>query len=136
MTWLVMKRMMKTKFVPLKWASKFTFKIHYWIGWIAVILTAAHATYWLITSFNHRHTWDGISATITIFALAVYGWMMIKSRQKKFMRKLHLTLAIVFLAVLFFHAGEELIQAVIIMLLAWLFVYVVNKYTSKRKTHA
>lgn len=112
--WFMMKRQIKTKVPLVKELVKWNYKLHDWVGWLAVVLVAAHATYFIWTKFNERGTWDGIAATIPLLALAGYGYAMRKSRQKPIMRKIHFSLAVAFLVAMLFHAGGTVIQATVL----------------------
>ncbi len=130
-SWFAMKRTITSKFQPLKKLAKWTFKVHYFIGWVAVITTAIHATYFLWTDFNGEHTWDGIASLLPLLALAVYGWIMIKSRQKLLLRRIHVSLAILWLVALAVHAGGEFIQITVITVLVWSLIWIWNAVMKK-----
>jgi hypothetical protein len=133
-SWLMMKRMMKTKYAPLKWAAKKTYKLHEWIGWIILALALAHSVYFLFTKFSSNRTWDGIAAIVPLIVLSLYGWVMKKSRNKPIMRKIHLVLAIAFFAALLIHAGGTMVLTLFFMGLAWLGVYMVERFKRPNMT--
>jgi hypothetical protein len=129
--WIMMKRQIKTKVGLVKQLVKWNYKFHDWVGWLAVVLVAAHATYFIWTKFNERGTWDGIAATIPLLALAGYGYVMKKSREKKMMRKIHFSLAVAFLVAMIFHAGGTVIQATVLTALAYGAIIVFKKVAER-----
>jgi predicted ferric reductase len=129
--WIMMKRQIKTKVGLVKQLVKWNYQFHDWVGWLAVVLVAAHATYFLWTKFNERGTWDGIAATLPLLALAGYGYVMKKSRDKKIMRKIHFSLAVAFLVAMLFHAGGTVIQATVLTVFVYGGIVVFKKVVER-----
>ncbi|MDP4172078.1 MAG: hypothetical protein Q8906_15820 [Bacillota bacterium] len=117
-SWFYLKRRMKSPLTWVKKTGKYFYKVHTYVGWIALGLTAVHGTYYLLKDFKNPATFTGLAAFVLLLALALYGLFVNRSRVKS-IRKIHFLLTNVWLILLLIHAGGHFILPAAITLLSW-----------------
>ncbi|MBM7652222.1 hypothetical protein [Neobacillus cucumis] len=103
--WFRFKKKMTSKVPFIKKLSKFLYKVHNFVGWTALVLTAVHGAYFLYTKKLGDHDQlSGIAAGLILLTLAMYGYV-IRKIKNKWTRQVHRLLSFAWLIALAFHAG-------------------------------
>lgn len=114
-SWFWFKKKRKSPAKLVRQAGRLFHAAHKLLGWLTLLLIAAHGTFFLITKFHDDHIFTGLAAFAILLALAAYGYFIPKVRNK-WMRTVHRTLAIVWVPLLWLHAGGSAIIAVLVTL--------------------
>jgi ABC-type Fe3+ transport system permease subunit len=131
--WFLFKKMLTSPSKPLKKIAKRIYSIHTYMGWAALVLVIIHGAYYLITDLQNTKLFTGIAAFLLLLALAMYGWLYRRVRNK-FMRTSHFILGNAWLVALLVHAGGFFIFMVVITVLLWCVIRFMD--SSARKTQA
>lgn len=130
--WFVLKKKIGSKSKVVKTTVKTLFNVHVWTGWVVIGLALVHSVYFLLTDFSSRLTWTGISATVIMLGLLVYGYY-IRRVKNKFLKAFHRWLSFAWLPVLFLHGGGIVVQMIIISALVFVVVRLVDRYVTSKK---
>jgi hypothetical protein len=122
--WFIFKKRLTSPSKPVKKMAKTLIKVHHYMGWAALILTIVHGAYYLTDVENNKYL-TGIAGFLLLLALAGYGWL-IKRVRNKFMKTSHLVLSNLWLIALLVHAGGFFILVTGGTLLVWAFVWIVE----------
>jgi hypothetical protein len=132
-SWLRFKKKLTSSALPIKKLGKLLYVIHTYTGWAALIIIAVHGGYYLITKLNDDKIFTGLAAFLLLAALAGYGYMIGKVRNRN-IRKVHFLLSFVWIVVLAFHAGGAFITTTVITLLLWGFIWILERYTQDKQS--
>ncbi|NBD25007.1 hypothetical protein [Paenibacillus glycinis] len=111
-SWFWFKKKLRS---PAKWvrlAGKIFHAAHKWLGWLTLLLIAIHGAFFLVTKLHDKHIFTGLAAFAILLAIAGYGYSIPVIRNI-WMRRVHRTLGIVWIPLLWLHAGGSAIIAVI-----------------------
>jgi hypothetical protein len=132
-SWLRFKNKLTSPSQPIKRLAKLLYKVHTYTGWIACLLILAHGTYFMITKFQDNKIYTGLAAFLILAALAVYGWLIKRVRNKD-MRRIHFLLSNLWLVVLLLHAGGSFIMTVAVTLLFWAIIWFMELRSKRRNS--
>ncbi|OXM82942.1 hypothetical protein CF651_28465 [Paenibacillus rigui] len=131
--WLRFKKKLTSKSPLVKRLAKGLYKVHQVSGWAALLLVAAHGVYYLITKLHDDKIFSGLAAFAILLAIGGYGWFIRRYRTHPWMRKVHMTLSIVWIPALVLHAGGSAIITVLVTAVLWGTVGLVEKAS---RTHS
>ncbi|WCK54909.1 hypothetical protein PP175_02525 [Aneurinibacillus sp. Ricciae_BoGa-3] len=132
--WFLFKKKLASPSKPLKKVAKRLYSIHTYTGWAALVFIIIHGGYYLITDFHNSKIFTGLAAFLLLLALALYGWLY-KRVRNKFMRTSHFILGHIWLVALLIHTGGFFIFMVIVTLALWLIVRWVDLSAKKTVSH-
>ncbi|WP_047152913.1 hypothetical protein [Aneurinibacillus tyrosinisolvens] len=128
--WFLFKKKLTSPSKPLKKIGKRIYSLHTYTGWAALVLIIIHGGYYLITDLHNSKLLTGIAAFLLLLALAIYGWLYRRVRNK-FMRTSHFILSHAWLLILFFHAGGFFIFMAVATLILWGVVRMIDSSAKK-----
>ncbi|AZN40778.1 hypothetical protein [Paenibacillus albus] len=125
-SWLWFRRKHKSPSMLVRKAGKLFYASHKPLGWVTLILVAAHGTFLLLTRQWDNQIYSGLAGFVLLLAIVGYGFTIHKVRNK-WMRTVHRTLGLLWVPVLWLHAGGSAIIAVMSALAVGCAVYVLEK---------
>lgn len=114
-SWLWFKRKQKSPSMLIRKARALFDALHKPLGWITILLVAVHGIYFLFTKLSDHNIYSGLAAFAILAAIVGYGVFINKVRNK-WMRTVHRTLGLIWVPVIWLHAGGSAIIAVIAVL--------------------
>ncbi|MCR8632175.1 hypothetical protein [Paenibacillus radicis (ex Xue et al. 2023)] len=123
---LWLKRKLRSPSKIVRRIGKLFLTLHNYSGWAALIFVCAHGIYFMLVEIHDQHIYSGIASFIIMLTIAGYGYSIRKIRNK-WMRVIHRCLSIVWIPVLWIHAGWDLIFAAILSLVVLVLVIMVEK---------
>lgn len=127
--WLLFKKKLSTPSKPLKKWAKRIYSVHTYTGWAALVLIIIHGGYYLVTDLHNAKILTGVAAFLLMLALAIYGWLF-RRVKNKFMRTSHFILSNIWLVALLIHAGGFFIFMAVFTIVLWV---VLTKIDSSAK---
>ncbi|AZN41554.1 hypothetical protein [Paenibacillus albus] len=131
-SWLWFKKKRKSPSMLVRQSGKLFYSIHKLLGWATFILVAAHGIYFLFTKINDEHIYSGLAGFAILLALAGYGYFINKIRNK-WMRTVHRTLGVLWVPVLWLHAGGSAFLATAATLAVGGLVYLLDKSANRAR---
>lgn len=131
-SWLYFKKKLKSPLTPVKKLGKLVYSVHTYTGWIALVLVAAHGGYFLVTKLRDGKVYSGLAALLILCAMAVYGWLLKRTRSKQ-MRKTHFLLSCLWLPILLLHAGGSFLLTAAGTLGLWVFIWNAERAVKHRQ---
>ncbi|WP_155837207.1 hypothetical protein [Aneurinibacillus terranovensis] len=129
--WFLFKTKLSSPSKPLKKVVKRLYSIHTYTGWSALVLIIIHGGYYLITDLHNSKLLTGVAAFCIMLALAIYGWLY-KRVRNKFMRTSHFILSNIWLLAVFIHAGGFFIVMVVITVVLWVILRIMDSIKDKK----
>ncbi|NGM84293.1 hypothetical protein G5B47_17930 [Paenibacillus sp. 7124] len=117
-SWMGFKKKLKSTSLPVRKLGKLLHRVHQFKGWTALVLILVHGAYYLITKLHDDKIFTGLAAFLILLALAGYGWL-IKRVRNKWMRKVHFFLSLIWIPLLLLHAGGSAIVTGVITAVVW-----------------
>ncbi|SFJ30874.1 hypothetical protein SAMN02799624_03991 [Paenibacillus sp. UNC496MF] len=130
-SWFWFKKKRKSASRLVRQAGKLLYSLHKLLGWATFILIAVHGSYFLVTKINDEHVYTGLAGFAILLALTGYGYFIAKIRNK-WMRSVHRTLGLLWLPVLWLHAGGSAVLAAAATLAVGGIVYLLEKNRTKQ----
>jgi hypothetical protein len=131
--WLRLKKKRRSSSHFVRLIVKWFDKLHKYTGYSAVILIAAHGTYFLTQAAIKKETYSGIAAFALLLSLGIYGFLM-RRVPNKHMRKVHFLLATAFVITVLIHAGGSAIIATVSVIVFWGLVWLIERMAMPLKT--
>lgn len=125
-SWLWFKRKQKSASMLVRKVGKLFHASHKPLGWVTLILVAVHGTYFLLTKLDDHKIYSGLAGFVLLAAIVGYGLSIHKVRNK-WIRAVHRTLGLLWVPVLWLHAGGSAIIAVLAALAVGGAVYMLEK---------
>ncbi|SEN28220.1 hypothetical protein [Paenibacillus sp. OV219] len=125
-SWQWFKRKQKSPSVLVRKARMLFDLAHKPLGWVTLILVVVHGTYFLFTKLHDNKIYSGLAGLVLLAAIVAYGLFIYKIRNK-WMRTVHRTLGLLWIPVLWLHAGGSAIIAVMSALAVGVVVFVLEK---------
>ncbi|WP_310502900.1 hypothetical protein [Paenibacillus qinlingensis] len=123
---LWLKRGLKSQSKIVRRIGKWVLKLHEFSGWAVVVLIVAHSIYFLIKEIHVQYIYSGAASLIILLTIVGYGSLIRKVRNI-WMRAIHRYLAIVWIPVLWIHAGKDVIFAAVATFAVVLLVNMLEK---------
>lgn len=130
-SWFWFKRKLRSSSMIVRPVGKLIHSLHIFLGWTALILSFAHGIYCSFVEIHDQHIYSGIASFAILLTIVGYGYMIRKVRNK-WMPAIHRWLSIVWIPVLWIHAGWDVILATITTLAAGVIVILFERITSGR----
>jgi hypothetical protein len=113
--WFLFKKKLASPLPFVKEVGKKLYVVHTYTGYVALLLVVVHGGYYLLTDISNNNILTGLAGFALLMALAVYGWLYKRSKhgKNKALRQTHFLLSILWLLVLFIHAGGFFVVMVI-----------------------
>lgn len=124
--WFLFKKKLASPSKPLKKWGKRLYSVHTYTGYTALILVIIHGSYYLVTKLNDPKILTGIAAFVIMLALATYGYLY-RRVKNKFMRTSHFMLSNIWLVALFIHAGGFFFFMVVVTIALWAVIHFIDK---------
>ncbi|QHW29580.1 hypothetical protein GZH47_01170 [Paenibacillus rhizovicinus] len=131
-SWIWFKRKQKSPLIWIRKVGKLLHAMHKSLGWFTLIIIAIHGIYFLFTKIHDNKIYSGLASFTILLALAGYGYFINKVRNK-WMRVVHRSLGMIWVPVLFLHAGGSTIIAVVSSLAVGGLVWVFERSAGKDK---
>ncbi|SEM92410.1 hypothetical protein [Paenibacillus sp. OV219] len=131
-SWFWFKKKRKSPSMLVRQAGKLFYSLHKLLGWATFILVAAHGIYFLFTKIHDENIYSGLAGFAILLALAGYGYFINKVRNN-WMRTVHRTLGVLWVPVLWLHAGGSAIIATAATIAVGCLVYLLEKSASNAK---
>ncbi|REE66741.1 hypothetical protein A8990_14740 [Paenibacillus taihuensis] len=125
-SWFWFKKKRKSPSMLVRQAGKLFYSLHKLLGWGTFILVAVHGIYFIFTKINDEHIYSGLAGFAILLALAGYGYFINKIRNK-WMRTVHRMLGVLWVPVLWLHAGGSAFLATAAALAVGGLVYLLDK---------
>jgi hypothetical protein len=123
--WLRLKKKRRSSSRFVRFIVKWFDKLHKYTGYSAIILIAAHGTYFLTQAAIKKETYTGIAAFALLLSLGIYGFLM-RRVPNKHMRKVHFLLATAFVIAALIHAGSSAIIATLSVIVFWGLIWLIE----------
>jgi|AGTN01.1.fsa_nt_gi hypothetical protein len=130
-SWLLFKRKLRSPSRIVRRVGKLFHSLHIFLGWISLFLCFAHGIYFFFVEIHDQHIYSGISSFVILLTIAGYGYGIRKVSNKE-MRAVHRWLSIVWIPILWIHAGGEAILAAMAALGAGGIVLLLERMASGR----
>ncbi|MBO7743772.1 hypothetical protein I8J29_06155 [Paenibacillus sp. MWE-103] len=131
-SWLWFKKKRKSASRLVRQAGKLLYSLHNLLGWTTFILIVVHGSYFVVTKIYDEHVYTGLAGFAILLALTGYGYFITKIRNK-WMRSVHRTLGLLWLPVLWLHAGGSAVLASAATLAVGGIVYLLEKPANRTK---
>ncbi|WP_317983772.1 hypothetical protein [Paenibacillus spiritus] len=125
-SWFWVRRKRKSPSAPVRQGARLLSKLHPFLGWAALALIAVHGTYFLLNKPGDSHIYSGLAALVLLAALAAYG-VIIRKVRNKWTRSVHRSLALLWVPALLLHAGGSAVLAVAVTLAAGGLVWLLER---------
>ena len=130
-SWFWFKQKLRSSSMIMRRVGKLIHSLHNFFGWSALILSFSHGIYCLFVEIHDQHIYSGIASFVILLTIVGYGYMSRKVRNK-WMRAIHRWLSIVWIPVLWIHAGWDVILATIATLAVGVIVILLERMSSGR----
>ncbi len=131
LSWLWFKQKLRSSSRIVRRLGKLLHSLHNFLGWSVLLLSFSHGVYCLFVEIQDQHIYSGIASFVILLTLVGYGYRLRKVRHK-WMRAIHRWLSIVWIPVLWVHAGWDAILATIAILAVGAIVILLERMTSGR----
>ncbi|QHW29431.1 hypothetical protein GZH47_00355 [Paenibacillus rhizovicinus] len=129
-SWFWFKKKRKSPSMLVRQAGKLFYSLHKLLGWGTFILVAAHGIYFIFTKINDEHILSGLAGFAILLGLAGYGYFINKIRNK-WMRTVHRILGVLWVPVLWLHAGGSAFLATAATLAVGGLVYLLDRSANR-----
>ncbi|WP_027091678.1 hypothetical protein [Cohnella thermotolerans] len=130
-TWLRFKKKLVSPSPIVKKLAKLLYRVHPFTGWAALLLIAAHGSYFLVTKLNDHKIYTGLASFLILLALAGYGFL-IKRVRNKWLRKAHFYLSLLWIPALLLHAGGSFLGTALATAAVWAAVWLLERATQPK----
>lgn len=134
-SWFWLKGKLRSPSLLVRQARKLFYAAHKWLGWTALALGAAHGTYLLCARIDDNHIYSGLASLVILLIIVAYGLYIHKIRNK-WMRRIHRSLGMLWVPVLFVHAGGSALAAASVVIGVGVLTWLLEKYAKRRQSQS